>query len=158
MTSPKHQRGLTLIELLIGVTLAAIVLMITIPGFRELLERRRVEGVANELSADLQFARTEAVSRQATVTVATNAAGTQYTVASNVTKTVDLPTGITVTPSINRTYDGFRGTAGGTGGGNVSFDITSTATAATLRVNGSFMGRTEVCSPGQTLKGYSECP
>ena len=156
--TPKPQHGLTLIELLIGITLVAIVLTITIPGFRELLERRRIEGVANELSADMQFARTEAVSRQTTISVVTNAAGTQYNVISNVTKQVDLPSGITVTPSVTRTYEGMRGTATGTSGGNESIDVASTATTATLRVNGSFMGRVQVCSPGQTLKGYPECP
>lgn len=154
----RRMQGLTVIELLVVVVMIAIVLTVAIPGFGQILAQRRLEGVANELSADLQFARSEAVSRQMTVTVATNGAGTQYTVTSNTTKTVDLPVGMAVTPNVNRTYDGFRGTAGGTGGGDVSFNITSTATAATLRVNGTFMGRVQVCSPGQTFRGYPDCP
>lgn len=152
----KRQPGFTLIEFMVVVALVAIVLTITIPGFRDLLERRRVEGVATELSADLQFARSEAVSRQTAVTVSVNAGGTGYSVAGGVTKVVTLPAGITiaVTPAGVRTYDGFRGT----GGSDQSYAVNSAATSGSLQVNSTFMGRVQMCSPNSSLKGYPLCP
>lgn len=57
------QRGWTLVEGLVVMAIAALALGTVVPGFADLLERRRIEGVAAEMSADLQFVRTEAVSR-----------------------------------------------------------------------------------------------
>lgn len=150
----KRARGLTIIELMIVIALIAIVLTVAIPSFRDILERRRLEGVANELAIDLQYARTEAVSRQANVVLQTAADGLSYTITGiPLAKTVQLPTGVTVTANVTRTYEGFRGTAGG----DATIDIASTNTAGQLRITSNFMGRVQMCSPSGSLKGYATC-
>jgi len=63
------QRGLTLVEL--GVTLAvlALVALAAWPALADLLQRRALSGLAAELRADLQRARSEAVARRLGVRV-----------------------------------------------------------------------------------------
>ena len=52
-----------MIELMVVVALVAIVLSLAAPSFKTFLMKKRVEGAMSELSTDLQFARSEAVSR-----------------------------------------------------------------------------------------------
>jgi type IV fimbrial biogenesis protein FimT len=65
----RPRRGFTLIELIVTIALAAILLTLVIPSFSGFLSKRRVEGVANELATDLQYARSEAVARNRGVSV-----------------------------------------------------------------------------------------
>ncbi|MCU0921784.1 MAG: GspH/FimT family pseudopilin [Burkholderiaceae bacterium] len=58
------QAAFTLIELMIVVAVAAVVLVLAAPSFRELIEMQRLRSVNAQLVTDLQFARAEAVSRQ----------------------------------------------------------------------------------------------
>lgn len=62
-------QGVTLIELLIGVALLAVIMAIGIPSFNAIIERKHVEGAAEKLFADLQFAKSEAIKRNAQVFV-----------------------------------------------------------------------------------------
>ena len=59
-----RSRGFTLIELMVVVALVAIVLTLAAPSFRDMILMRRLHGVSAELVTDVQFARSEAVSRQ----------------------------------------------------------------------------------------------
>lgn len=59
--------GFTTIELLAAVAIAAILIAAAAPSFFEFLDKRRVEGTTSELVTDIQFARSEAVSRNAQV-------------------------------------------------------------------------------------------
>lgn len=150
-------RGFTVIELLVVLVLTAIVLVVTVPGFGELLERRRVEGIANDLSTDLQYARSESISRRADIVLTTAANGLSYTISGAGGKTVTLPAGTTVTASRTLTYTALRGIPTETSGGDVSIDIASTNTSGQLRVTVGFMGRVQMCSPSGTIKGYTTC-
>ena len=58
----RRQRGFTLIELLIVLAVTAVLASLVAPSFNEQLSRRRIEGVATELSTDLHFARSHATS------------------------------------------------------------------------------------------------
>jgi len=61
--------GFTIIELLVAVAIAAILIALAAPSFAEFLAKRRVEGTTSELVTDMQFARSEAVSRNAPVRI-----------------------------------------------------------------------------------------
>lgn len=149
-----RRNGFTMIELLVVMVLLGILATIAAPSFNDQFARRRLEGVATDLSTDLQFARTQAVSRRGTTQLITENGGTQYrVVTAEGTKTVVLPAGITVTDGTTVTYDHFRGTADA----DHALDLASTRTAATMRVNVNTMGRVNVCSPSGTLKGYATC-
>jgi type IV fimbrial biogenesis protein FimT len=78
-----HQRqsGFTMVELMTVVVIAGILLALAAPSFRDMLERRRLEGQANELVADLQYAKSEAVARNRNVVIIPGGSGACYTVA-----------------------------------------------------------------------------
>jgi len=59
--------GFTLIELMIVMAVVAVLLMVVAPSFRDLMEVQRVRGVSDGFITDVQFARTEAASRQEVV-------------------------------------------------------------------------------------------
>ena len=58
-----RQTGFTLIELLIVVAIAAILLALAAPSFREMLVKRSVQAAAETLASDMRFARSEALKR-----------------------------------------------------------------------------------------------
>jgi type IV fimbrial biogenesis protein FimT len=76
------QAGFTIIELMVVVIIAAILLAIAAPAFNDMLERRRVEGRANELVIDLAYAKSEAVQRNRNVVLMTGGGGACYTIAA----------------------------------------------------------------------------
>jgi type IV fimbrial biogenesis protein FimT len=70
MAGPNYRSdGFTLIEMMVVVALAAVLVAVAAPSFSDFLSKRRVEGVAAELVTDLQYARSEAVARNANVSV-----------------------------------------------------------------------------------------
>lgn len=151
----RHQAGFTMIELMTVMVVVAILAVLAIPAFGEQLARRRLEGVATDMTADLQYARTQAVSTRGdirfrttstTTYVIDNAAGT------TTYKTVTLPAGVTVTNALTVTYDQLRGAANVT-----SLALASAQTSATMQVDVNVMGRVSLCSPSGSLKGYATC-
>ena len=63
------QLGFTLIELMVTVSVLALLLGIGVPSFRATIQGNRVTAVSNDLVAALQFARSEAVRRGENVTL-----------------------------------------------------------------------------------------
>ena len=63
------QHGLTLIEVMIALGILGVIAALALPSFEAFRDRERVKGVANNLVADMQFARSEAVQRSRRVTV-----------------------------------------------------------------------------------------
>jgi type IV fimbrial biogenesis protein FimT len=57
------QRGFSLVEAVVAIAVGAITLSTVAPGMRATIERRHLDGVAAQLAADLQYARSEAVAR-----------------------------------------------------------------------------------------------
>ncbi len=70
---PRFPRGFTLIELLITIAVAAILLTVAIPSFRDFLLNSRMTTQTNEFVLALAYAKSEAVKRGITVTVCSRA-------------------------------------------------------------------------------------
>ena len=57
-------RGFTLIECLITIATAGVIATLALPGFARWIDQQRLSSAAQQLLADLQLVRTEAVARQ----------------------------------------------------------------------------------------------
>src|ERR1043165_1245229 len=62
MNTVRH-RGFTLIELMLGITVLAILLGIGVPSFNEMIRNNRLVEQSNELVAVLNYARSESLTR-----------------------------------------------------------------------------------------------
>ena len=62
-------RGFTLLELLVTLAVVAIVTAIAAPSFNDVIERQRVRSAADTLRSTIDLARSEAVKRNAVVSV-----------------------------------------------------------------------------------------
>ena len=62
-------RGFTLIELMVAIMVLSILLGIAVPSFRDAALGSRLTGYANDLVAGVQIARSEAIKRNAPVTL-----------------------------------------------------------------------------------------
>ncbi len=151
-----RQSGLTLLELLVIIAITAILAAIAVPSFSDMLARRRLESATNGLAADLISASTEAVSRNGTVSVATDSDGASYAVTyvpTNTTlKTVTFPTGVTSTASVTVSYQPARGNSNA-----ATIDLSSAGLTPTLEVKTNVVGTVEVCTPNGAFSGYSSC-
>ena len=61
------QRGFTLIELLVTITVLGILLGVGVPALRDLTANNRMVALTNEIVSGLQYARSEAITRNADV-------------------------------------------------------------------------------------------
>jgi prepilin-type N-terminal cleavage/methylation domain-containing protein len=149
------RHGFTMVELLIAMVVLAVLAGLAAPSFNEQMARRRLEGVATDLSTDLQFARSQAVADRGVIRVVIENGGTRYRLINGTgtdVKTVNLPDGITATNGVTVVYDQLRGMSNAT-----QIVVSNTRTAAQLRVDTAVMGRVSICTPGGGMKGYSSC-
>lgn len=79
-----HESGFTLIELMIVITLVSVLMAIAAPSFKDFGVRQRVKSAAFDLYSALTLARSEAIKRnaQVTITKATNGWQDGWTVTS----------------------------------------------------------------------------
>ncbi|HET7201962.1 MAG TPA: GspH/FimT family pseudopilin [Steroidobacteraceae bacterium] len=85
MLRPKmkdKQGGFTLIELMFTITVLAVLLAIGVPSFREFTQASRMATATNNLIADLNYARTEAIKRRQPVTLCRSTDGTNCATAA----------------------------------------------------------------------------
>ena len=59
-----RQRGFNLIELMVTVSLVAILMGIALPGMRDFIRNNRLSSGVNDILHSLTVARTEAIKRQ----------------------------------------------------------------------------------------------
>lgn len=59
----KKQKGFTIIELMVAITVAAILLSAALPSFRTAIQNSRLTSQANEMLTAFQLARSEALKR-----------------------------------------------------------------------------------------------
>ena len=67
LISRRRQRGMSLIELMIGLALAALLLTLGLPSFTTAIRNREIRSAADAVQNGLQLARVEAVRRNRTV-------------------------------------------------------------------------------------------
>lgn len=175
----RTNRGVTLVELMITVAVLAILLTIGIPAFQSTLDKRRLVGAAEQLYADLQYARSEAIRQNRNVTVYFTGTSTWcYGMDDDISSACNCSTApgnctvggvqkvvpgtdfrnVTLSnnsfSSGNVTFDPRRGTASPQG----SVSLQSSA-IGTVRVIVSNPGRMRICSPTGTtnIKDYPSC-
>jgi len=75
---PRHveQRGFTLMELLLGIAVLAILTTLAVPAFTQFVQNNRLAAEANELVASFQYARSESLKRGLPVQICSSADGT----------------------------------------------------------------------------------
>ena len=78
MRTVTPQHGFTLTEMAVTVAVLAILAAIAAPSFQETLNKRRLIGAAEQLYADLQYARSEAAKRNAYVVVTFTGTGSTW--------------------------------------------------------------------------------
>lgn len=109
----KHQSGFNLIELLIVMIVAAIMLGIGVPSFRQFTASQKVKNAAFDFAAAMLMARSEAIKRNAPVTVAQSgadwSAGWTVTVAGNTLASQTPTTNVTITPNPSASSLAFQG-------------------------------------------------
>lgn len=173
------QRGLTAIELMVTVAIVAIIVSLAAPSFSSFIAKRRIEGVMTELVTDLQYARSEAVQRNANVRLtlgtgcyvvhlasATTASCTQSSKsiipAAAELKTVQLATDTTVQLSGGDglayvEFDYIRGSASFNGTDALTGKVAGASTIGSwqLTANVQPVGRVRLCSPNGSVSGYS---
>jgi type IV fimbrial biogenesis protein FimT len=74
-TRTAKNRGFTLIEMMIAITVAGILLMIAVPSFRNASLSSQLRSAANDFIASTNFARSEAIKRGAAVTMCVSTDG-----------------------------------------------------------------------------------
>ncbi len=70
---PRRPSGFTLVELMVTVAVLAVVAAIAYPTFTSIINSNRLAGAANDLLGDLQYARSEAIRRNAHIVVCASA-------------------------------------------------------------------------------------
>jgi len=179
-TEQQRQHGISLVECAVAVAVAAITLSTAAPGFASFIEKRRIDGVAAQLAADIHFARSEAARRQATVRLSLKADANSSCWIVHTGAARDCRCDATGNPVCDAGLEALKATRLPAGerivvSGNVAsmlFDpLHGTSTpAGTLKVSGAsgravqhvvnVMGRVRTCSPqgaAPALAGYRVC-
>ena len=84
-TSPSHQHGLTLIELIVAIAVLGIVATVGLPGFQQLSARNEVAAEVLRLTSALAKTRSAAVTRRTTVTLCPTTDMIQCQISNNAT-------------------------------------------------------------------------
>lgn len=71
----RAQRGFTLIEAMITITVMLVLITVAVPSFRDVTHRSQLRSAANDLVASVHFARSEAIKRNAPVTMCISSDG-----------------------------------------------------------------------------------
>jgi type IV fimbrial biogenesis protein FimT len=79
----RSERGFTLLELMVAITVLGILLGLAIPSFRETIESNRIVAQNNEFVGSLHYARSEAIKRSDTVSLCPSTNGTSCATSTN---------------------------------------------------------------------------
>ncbi|WP_170285817.1 GspH/FimT family pseudopilin [Propionivibrio limicola] len=67
--TPRRVAGVTLVEMMVVIAIAAIILAIGVPSFQQLIASERIKSAASTLQSALLLTRSEALKRNANVTL-----------------------------------------------------------------------------------------
>lgn len=172
-----EQRGVTLIESLIVMTVTAVMAGLAVPSFEQMLERRHLEGTAAQVRNDLQFVRGLAVARNETLRMSFISAADSscYVIHAGTTDSCECTASGTAVcsgdPEILRVVklDANSHVKLLSNARSIAFDavkgtITPTATVQMQARSGraihqviNVMGRVRTCSPAPALPGFNAC-
>lgn len=183
MRTQKSQNGFTLIELIVTITVAAIVLAIAAPSFIGTIDKGRVKGAAETVYEVIQAARAESIKQNETMFITlvkvtddttwcigindaaacnceTTPAGCDVVVDDSGFRDVELvtPAGQIASPGSSASFDPLRGTLTVGALGNLRFE-SSRGRQVELQLQ--TLGRTRICAPAgnimDTRGEYPQC-
>jgi type IV fimbrial biogenesis protein FimT len=162
------QRGVTLIELMIAITVLAILMVLALPGLQTWMLNARIRTASEDMLAGVQLARAEAVRRNARIDFVLDAAGAGWGVGSVAGGCPVTPAnciqyrpqnygslGVVVTPtpagSTKVTFDGLGRPSGAGNFTQVNIDLTPTVLSAAqtrdLEITVGVGGEVRMCDP-----------
>lgn len=169
MLSIRRCKGITLLELMVVLAITVILTVMAVPNFLTLIQNHRVIGTTENLYYVLQYARSEAIKRNATVYVsfqtgdtwcyglntgsscdcsaanACNLGAYSYTSAGVLSLSVTGFTGNVLQ------FEGTHGAANA--GGSATFTLYGQSKLITINVG--LLGNLQMCSTG--ISGYAAC-
>lgn len=167
------QRGFTLMEALTTLVVAAIVIGVGVPGMLSLMAKRRIEGAAAELQAQLQLMRSQAIKQNHNAYVSFSSSGSTWQYGLDDTAPCNPATagdcsvhgvpkvfnngawkGVELSQNFTNNTVGFeprRGMALNTG------TITLTSPGGTVKLNINSMGHVAACSVGGAVSNFPSC-
>ena len=164
----RMDKGLSFVELMIIIIIIGVLTVIAVPNFIQFMQRYRLMTTVQSIYYNLQYARSEAVKRDATVYVSfqtgsnwcygfnTGSACTcttptgcnlgTYTPPSSQLTTLSLSSGFT-----GFNFEGSRGAASATG----TITLTVTGGTSSMGIDVGSLGNLQICS--NNISGYPTC-
>lgn len=176
MRPPHPVSGFTLIELMVTLSIMAVVVALVAPGFNDTIARTRVKSQASDVVNMLELARSASLKRTAvTTTLTIGSSGATWRVstewqhpdASAESRSITQAGGVTmVAPSLagsTSTTADFRGVFSGfvsTNGckdGDTCMQLRSAGGKYQVRVGINAVGQVAACAVGDSFGGYPKC-
>ena len=122
----RHAAGFTLIELMVTLTVIVVLGMVAVPSFNQAFLGNRLTGYANSFAASANYARSEAIKRNATVTLCRSVDGSACASSGGWQQGWIVTAGTTVLQKQGALASGYHLT-----GDNYSIDFQATGVGAT---------------------------
>jgi len=154
----RRAQGFTMIELMVVVTIVAVLTALATPSFKDFVLGQRVKNASFDLAGNLLLARSEAIKRNTNVTLAPKDTSVGWVGGWNVTFVTGTVTstlaeqvaysGLTLTGPASPASVIYQGTSGRPGAGKASFQLSggSTTRCVTVDLSGMTSTKAGACS------------